>query len=311
MTRTADPNWPTAASWIGGDHRTGPVGTLGLLGVPLGKGSITPGRCDLAPNAIRTALAKFSSYDICTDRDLRDFAVADFGDLDLADELPIDAAPRIVDACERIVEKVDLLVILGGNNSVTRPACHALGHSLPHCALLTLDAHLDLRDLDRGPMNGNPVRGLLQDGLPGSHIVQIGIQPFANSAAYAKIAQDSGIEVIDIHQVRAHGIAKVTAEALSRLEKVAARIYVDIDLDVLDRSSSPGTSGSRPGGLSTSELLAAARVCGANPKVAAVDLVEVDPSKDISDITVFAAASCLLNVASGLSARFNNTQHSP
>lgn len=304
MTRLIDQNWPTAATWIRGEYRTDPLGTLGLLGVPLCKGSITPGRCDLAPNAVRAALAKFSTYDISTNRDLRDLAVMDYGDLDLADTMPVDASSEIVDACERLIGKVDLLAILGGDNSVTRPACHGMGCPLSQCALLTLDAHLDLRDLDRGPMNGNPVRGLLEDGLPGSHITQIGIQPFANSAAYAKVARDSEIEVVDIHQVRTHGITGVTARALSRLEKIAARIYVDIDLDVLDRSCSPGTPGSRPGGLSTSELLEAARLCGAHPKVAAVDLVEADPSKDICDITIFAAASCLLSVAAGFRARF-------
>jgi formiminoglutamase len=193
---------------------------------------------------------------------------------------------------------------------VTRPACRGLGLPLSQCALLTLDAHLDLRDLDHGPLNGNPVRGLLEDGLSGSHIIQIGIQPFANSAVYAKVARDSGIEVIDIHQVRSQGIAEVTTRALSRLGEIAARIYVDIDLDVLDRSCSPGTPGSRPGGLLPIELFAAARVCGAHPKVAAVDLVEVDPSKDISDMTVFAAASCLLSVASGFRARFEETLRS-
>ena len=46
---------------------------------------------------------------------------------------------------------------------------------------MTLDAHLDLRDLEGGQTNSNPIRGLLEDGLPGHNIVQIGIQAFVNS----------------------------------------------------------------------------------------------------------------------------------
>ena len=44
----------------------------------------------------------------------------------------------------------------------------------------------------------------------------------------------------------------------------------------------------------------AARLCGANPRVRAMDLVEVDPEKDINDITSLAAAACLLEFASGV-----------
>jgi formiminoglutamase len=302
--RPIDPHWPTAAAWIAGDHRSEPSGTLGLLGVPLAKGSITPGRCDLAPRAVREALTKFSSYDLSASCDLRDLAVTDFGDLDVAGKFPGTAAGQIAETVGKCLQKADALAILGGNNSVTRPACAGMSHSLSNCALLTLDAHLDLRDLDGGPTNGNPVRGLLEDGLPGSHIVQIGIQPFVNSAAYAKVARDARIEVIDIHQVRARGLAGSVFKALSKLERIAAQIYVDLDLDVLDRAFSPATPGSRPGGLLPFEVFEAVRICGANRKVRAIDLVEIDPSKDIADVTVLAAASCLLSFAAGLRARF-------
>ena len=61
------------------------------------------------------------------------------------------------------------------------------------CGLLTIDAHLDLRSLDGGLSNGNPVRALLADGLPGGQIVQVGLQSFANSAAYAEVAREAGI----------------------------------------------------------------------------------------------------------------------
>ena len=38
-----------------------------------------------------------------------------------------------------------------------------------------------MRDTDQGPLNGNPVRCLLEDGLPGANICQIGLAPFANT----------------------------------------------------------------------------------------------------------------------------------
>jgi arginase family enzyme len=95
----------------------------------------------------------------------------------------------------------------------------------------------------------------------------------------------------------------VVRDALDLLAQSVETIYVDLDLDVLDRAFAPATPGSRPGGFAPWELRSAARVCGAHPSVRVLDLVEVDPTRDIADITVLAAAACLLSFASGLLGR--------
>ncbi|MGB6324550.1 MAG: agmatinase family protein [Methylocella sp.] len=279
---------------------------LGVLGVPFCKGSITQGRCDLAPYAIRSILGKFTTFDVTQGYNLEELEVKELGDLDIANSLPGDAAEVVTSSVGSALQSVDALVILGGDNSVTRPAFRGLDQPITECALLTLDAHLDLRDLAGGQTNGNPIRGLLEDGLPGHNIVQIGIQSFVNSEPYMEVARSAGIRVIDVEQVRARGIDSVVRESLADLALVARRIYVDFDIDVLDRAFAPACPGSRPGGLLPYELLRAARCCGTNPKVLAVDIVEVDPDKDIAENTVMAAASCLLAFAAGLQARIVN-----
>src|SRR5262249_31380942 len=139
--------------------------------------------------------------------------------------------------------------------------------------------------------------------MPGKNIVQIGIQPFANSQAYAQVANDAGISVITMSQVRAHGIEALLNETLDDLASRVDAIYVDLDIDVLDRIFAPATPGSRPGGLTPWELRRAAWICGFYPKVRAIDLVEVDPTQDVADATLLTTASCLLSFASGLLAR--------
>jgi formiminoglutamase len=299
-----DSNWPTAASWIYSGGAASSTRRLGIIGVPVGRGSISPGRCDLAPTAIRKALSRFSTFDLRTGGDLRDIGVQDFGDLEVAEMMPAEAAEIITRNVQRAAGSANALVILGGNNSITRPACLGLGLPLSRCALLTLDAHFDLRDLDGGPTNGNPVRGLLADGLPGSHIVQIGIQPFANSLEYARVATAAGIQVVSIDEARKKDVRQLVSDALAKLSALADRIYVDLDIDVLDRCYAPAAPGSRPGGMQPLEILEAARCCGAHPKVAAVDVVEIDPNRDVAEVTVLAAASCLLAFAAGYQTRF-------
>jgi formiminoglutamase len=292
-----DPRWPRASLWLAGEPAAEPP-NLAVLGLPLRLGSITPGRCDLAPDAIRSALHRFSTWDFDLHHDVRALSVRDFGDLDVALLEPAAAFETVVQGVAGLSE-ARAIALLGGDNSITRPALHGLQQPLDRCALLTLDAHLDLRDLDR-MTNGNPVRALLQDGLPGSHVAQIGIQSFANSPAYAEIARDAGITIATAEHVHARGIAAVTEEILEHLAMRADAIYVDLDLDVLDRAFAPATPGSRPGGLSPWQLRIAARMCGQHPRVRAIDFVELDPERDAADRTALAAAACLLSFASGL-----------
>ena len=299
-----DPNWPRAGAWLAGVHAADPACRIAVLGAPLRLGSITPGRSDLAPAAVRSVLSRLSTYDLEFDRDLDRIAVTDLGDLPLADATPADALGPIVTAVRGALAEADALVLLGGDNSITRPGCHGMSSELKRAGLLTLDAHLDLRDLQPELTNGNPVRALLNDGLPGEQIVQIGIQPFANSRAYFQVAREAGIKVVSVMEVRTRGIGTAVEEALDLLDREVEAIYVDLDLDVLDRVFAPATPGSRPGGLAPAELRAAARLCGAHPKVRVMDIVEIDPTKDVAEATVLAAGLCLLSFASGLLGRF-------
>lgn len=298
-----DPYWPRASAWLAGEFASSLERNLAVIGAPLRLGSITPGRCDLAPAAIRAILRKFSCYDIESDADLRSIEVHDLGDLALADLKPEDAFEPLRDAVCGALAGAEAVVVIGGDNAVTRPGVHGLADSLGKCGLITLDAHFDLRDLSNGLTNGNPVRALLADGLPGENIVQIGIQPFANSQAYAQVANEAGITVVTMSQIRAHGVERLLTESLDDLSGRVEHIYVDLDIDSLDRIFAPATPGSRPGGLTPYELRRVAWLCGAHPLVRAIDLVEVDPAQDIADATVLATASCLLSFASGLLAR--------
>jgi len=299
--------WPRASAWLAGEFASSSSGGLAVIGAPLRLGSITPGRCDLAPAAVRSILRKFSCYDIESDVDLRRLTARDLGDLPLADLKPEDAFEPLRDAVRNALAGADAVVVIGGDNAVTRPGVHGVAdspsNSLKDCGLITFDAHFDLRDLSKGLTNGNPVRALLADGLPGQNIVQIGIQPFANSQAYAQVASDAGITVVTMSQIRAHGVERLLTESLDDLSERVEAIYVDLDIDSLDRVFAPATPGSRPGGLTPYELRRAAWLCGAHPLVRAIDLVEVDPTQDVADSTVMATASCMLSFASGLLAR--------
>lgn len=289
--------WPAIADLLAFD---GPA-SLALLGAPMGAGSVTPGRCDLAPGVIRKTLKRFSTYDLETGLELS-ASIRDAGDVPLDGVMPAEGFAPIRDAVARCTAAHGLTLLLGGNNAVTRPGAHGLGVPLDQVGLITLDAHFDLRDTDKGPMNGNPIRVLLEDGLPGRNIVQIGLAPFANTRHMHDTATEAGIGVFTIADCKARGIVAVLDDALARLDHVEA-IMIDFDIDVIDRAQCPGAPGARPGGMPADMFFAAARHLAANRKVRLVDLTEFDPSLDVSDITALAAGRWVCEIAAGAAAR--------
>jgi arginase family enzyme len=288
-------SWRSIADLLGGE------GAVGLLGAPMEAGSVTPGRCDLAPETVRKALRRISTYDIDTGDELN-VAVHDRGDVAVAGLTPAEGFEPIRTAVAAATAKHGLTLLLGGNNAVTRPAAHGLGVPLESIGLITLDAHFDMRETDRGPMNGNPIRCLLEDGLPGWNICQIGLAPWANTAAMHRDAQAAGIGIFTLAECKAQGIDSVLDRALARLAH-REMLMVDFDIDAIDRAQCPGAPGARPGGMPAEMFFAAARRLGAESRVRLVDLTEFDPGLDVSDVTALVAARWVAEMLAGFSRR--------
>ena len=288
-----DPDWPTAADWLA---RGSDDPKMIVLGLPLSETSITqPCGAHETPAAVRRRLARLSTYHSERDVDLAPLKVQDAGDL-----APQPSHKEIVIAAREAGE-APVAVFLGGDNAVTFPALAGLaGDRLAAWGLVTLDAHHDVRTYEGRPGNGSVVRALLDAGLPGEQVVQVGIAGFSNPAPYRRWCEEAGIEVVTAAEARYSSIEEVMAAAFERLGFSVDHIYVDLDVDVLDRAFAPACPGARPGGLASRELFAAAFLSGRDPRVRAVDIVEVDAAADSDDRTVDVAAICLLNVAAGL-----------
>ena len=272
---------------------------IALLGFPVHKSSITPNSCHLAPKAIRSALARYSTYSASSDVDLRDLKITDLGDVAGADSS--NGKKVIAKKVNGLLDRYGLLIALGGDNSITYTVASGLFGDLSRVGLITLDAHHDLRD---GNTNGSPVWRLIQAGLPGKNIVQIGISDFANSKEYSKRAKEAGIFVITRAQLRNKSIQDAMKQAFAHLGRNVDHIYVDLDVDVCDRSVAPASPAATPGGISADELRQAAFLAGANYKVRAVDITEIDPKRDSKDErTVRLAALLVLEIAAGYKTR--------
>jgi arginase family enzyme len=290
--------WPNLSELIVDKGDDAPVG---LVGAPLANGSVTLGNCDQAPPLLRATLRRIGRYDVETGRELQS-RIADHGDVPIAGLSIEEATAPTTEACAASVARHSLTLLVGGNNAVTRPGVHSLGLPLDRVGLITLDAHFDMRDTSGGLGNGNPVRALREDGLPGANIAQVGLAPFANSADMHRDAVDGGHLVITIGQVRADGISAAITAALRHVAHCEA-IMVDCDIDVIDRGQFPGAPGARPGGMASHDFFAAVRMLTADPKTRLIDLTEWDPPLDPTDLSALTAARWVAECLAGFEAR--------
>lgn len=297
MTLPIDPLWPRAGSWPTPDSVTGTV-DLSLIGIPTWRTSLSVTGAHATPDAVRDALRRYSVF--VPGLDVEALTVADAGTVHEPDGP--EGESRAVAAMRATVMRSRVTLAIGGDNALTVPAAlGSYGDDLARAGLITLDAHHDLRD---GMTNGSPVRRLIEAGLDGRRVVQIGIADFANSAVYDRRAADYGITVVTRDALHTRTVDDVMAEALAIAGAAGGPIHVDLDVDVCDRSVAPACPASVPGGIAAWELRRFARLAGASPLVRSVDIAEVDATVDTADQrTVRLSALLVLEVLAGLSTR--------
>ncbi|MFC4319925.1 formimidoylglutamase [Litchfieldia salsa] len=272
---------------------------IGLVGAPLSKSSISHSGAGFAPATIRKMLQSFTTYSIDHDRDLASESVVDYGDILMHPTDIVESQKRIRLALDEILhrEEPSQLIILGGDHSVSYPAISSFSGS-NRVGVIQFDAHHDLRNLeDGGPTNGTPFRSLIEGKcIQGENLVQIGIRDFMNSKIYTQYAQQHGVTVYTMQDVRKQSIKKIVEEAITLLKRNKVdMIYVSVDMDVLDQSFAPGCPAIGPGGMDSHTLIEAIEILGACQMVKAMDIVEIDPTVDYRDMTSKIASWLILS----------------
>lgn len=290
-----DPHWPRAGGWAAPETIDGALDAM-LVGVGTHATSLSDTNAHVTPAAVRLALQRYAAF--AEGADLDALVIADAGDIPEPDADEDGAIARV----RQLAARSRLTIVLGGDNAATVPAAlGAWGDQVAHAGLVTVDAHHDLRD---GRSNGSPVTRLIARGLDPARIVQLGIQDFANSAAYTERARDLGISVVRREQLAGTDLAGEARAALSTASAGGGPVHVDIDVDVCDRAAVPACPASVPGGLSAWELRVLVRALASDPRVASIDFTEVDATRDAADErTVRLVAVLVLEALTGLAAR--------
>lgn len=257
-----------------------------LYGAPISRSSISVSGASLYPMEFRKMWKGFSTYNLDADLDLSGYSVRDAGDVAMHTTDILLSHERIeVTTCE-LVEKYSTATtcLIGGDHSVTACAVRGVKRAFPseRIGILQLDTHLDVRDpKEIGPANGTPIRQLIDGGVVlGEDVVNIGLHGYFNAAPLVAYAKEKGIRMVTLRKARELGVAQRVLNELTLLSERVDRVYVTIDMDVLDIAVAPGVPASTPGGMSAEELFNSLLVIGQHKAVRHIDFVCLDPTRD-------------------------------
>lgn len=234
--------------------------------------------------------------------------VFDYGDADVVpgDIERTNAAIR--SKVREVVEAGAVPIVLGGDHSITFPSASAVADALGHgkVGVVHFDAHADTAKDSWGVLlsHGTPMRRLIESGaVQGKHFVQVGLRGYWPGPELFAWMREQGMRWHTIHDIQRRGFDAVLTEAIEQALDGPDRLYLSVDIDVLDPAYAPGTGTPEPGGLTARELLLAVREVTLRTDVVAADVVEVSPPYDPAGITAEVAHRVVMEVLSALAAK--------
>ncbi|MGI6319122.1 MAG: agmatinase [Dethiobacteria bacterium] len=253
-----------------------------ILGAPLDDtGSFRPGT-RFAPLSIRAVSSALEEYSINLGRDLRDISFFDAGDFVLPPGNTITSLDTIARGVSAFINKGKMPFILGGEHTVTLGAVQGCLSKYKEITVIFIDAHADMRPSYGGVIQSHASVAYLLQQLKGVTIYQFGLRS----------ADREEMALINREKVFKYRVAEPLTEILPLLE--GSPLYITIDMDVVDPAFAPGVAAPEPGGISSGELLNIFPLLEAvKGQIIALDLVEICPPYDYSQITALLGAKII------------------
>ena len=247
---------------------------------------------------------------------LKELKIFDAGDLLMPPGDLVSSLKVLEDATEKISRAGAVAVVLGGDHSVA--SADVLGiakhRGMGKISMIHFDAHADTGDLQFGALvgHGTPMRRLIDSGaVRGDRFLQLGLRGYWPDNETLNWMRDQGMRSYEMTEIHHRGMKAVLDESFATLTKDCDGVFLSVDIDVVDPGMAPGTGTPEPGGMTSRELLEAVRrICFELP-VVGIDVVEVCPAFDSSDITAILANRVVLEALSAITLKKKGGSYSP
>jgi len=222
-----------------------------------------------------------------------DLKVLDLGDINNKNREEI--FKQAEEIAYRTIQTNKFLTMLGGDHSTTIPILEGINRALEvPLGIIHLDAHFDLCDeidgnyLSHGATERRALE--LKNIFSIENIFFVGVR----SIEFQELSfiENKNTNILKAMDIRNEGVAESLKRIKEKMKKFS-KIYISIDIDVLDPAYAPGTGTPQFGGLNSRELLDLLYGIFDLP-IIGFDLVEVAPSLDDSKIALFAARKIIM-----------------
>jgi len=262
-----------------------------VFGVPFDVTSTYRTGARFGPTSIRQASLNIETCSLRSGLDVEDLPLHDAGDVCISTDTKktLDMVKLVV---EDIVNANKMPVAIGGEHTITLGITKGLGAKIGKTAIVSFDAHLDLRCEFQGlDLSHTTFMQLISEEAKPAKIIEVGTRAVCEEEL--EYAKKAGISFITSHQITKEGsepTIKKLRENLSPYEKV----YLSVDMDVLDPAFAPAVQNPEPEGISTSTLLdIVCAIC--DSRVVGFDVLEVAPIFD-QGVTAIVAAKVIFEI---------------
>ncbi len=246
-----------------------------IIGVPFDATSTYKPGARFAPSALRDASWNMESFSLRRMADACSLRFCDLGDLDVVPGDVHQTLQRLKAVVSEVIDEGKKPLVLGGEHTLTL----GVAKCFSEVGVIQFDAHMDLRDdyECQRICHATVARRMHEAGIP---ILQVGVR--ACSKEEYEYAEENGIALVPAHEV--HLSPSYAVDRIREFQEKHGKLYVTVDVDVLDPAFAPEVGNPEPGGLTTTELISLLEECH---NVVGGDVVEVVPS---GSFTAFTAA---------------------
>jgi len=252
-----------------------------IFGVPYDKTSSFRFGANLAPEKIRLSSWNFETYNLKNKADFKDIKVHDFGDLFIKRDSTDEVIIKVKNFTLSLLKENKFPITLGGDHSITAGIIQAFPDEI---AVLSLDAHLDYRDkYENEKYNHACVIKRISEKINIDNIALLGIRS-AEKREFLEAKKD-GLFWVDSYYINKNGIKQSLKKIKNKFKD--KKIYLTLDIDVLDPGFASGTSTPEPFGISPFDILECIELFSND--IIGFDVMEVCPPYDHGETAILAA----------------------
>jgi len=218
---------------------------------------------------------------------------------------------RVGELCERIALEVELAlaagdfpVVIGGDHSCAAGTWRGVARAVRPLGLIWIDAHMDSHTPSTshsGNPHGMPLASLLLSGdnlIEPQNVCLVGVRSYEPEEA--ELLERLGVRVFAASEVAARGLDPVLDDAIALVSAGTSAYGITLDLDVIDPRDAPGVGTPEHDGVDASALLRALGRYMHDRRLAAFEIVEFNPSRDVQDRTLRIVEELIATVLCGV-----------